>query len=314
MKPYDVLNLGTAVVDIPVKLPYKVLDFGTDLTMLDGLYVMPGGDAANSSIVLSRLGKKVALVAAVGDDVFSGIFREQMSESGIDVSQLIVKHGAYMSVSLVMINAAGDRCFLCTKGNNDLLLESDFDMSLLRSGARHLNYSSFFLHPHLDRGGIAAIFKAAKANGLTVSADVNFDKFRLGFDTIRPCLKYVDLFMPSYIEAKYMTGETEPKRMAQFLANQTGDKIIIIKLGEDGSYFYHHGRGEIIPAFSVDVVDTTGAGDNFVAGVICSFLDGMDLKDCVRFGSAAAALNIQHIGATNDHVTLEAVKRFLKAH
>lgn len=102
--------------------------------------------------------------------------------------------------------------------------------------------------------------------------------------------------------------------MAQFLWNKTGIGTIIIKLGAEGSYLYHKGKGQTIPAYSVDAVDTTGAGDNFTAGVITSYLKGIDLPDCVRFGSAVAALGIQHVGATNPNVTLKAVEEFLKTH
>lgn len=314
MKQYDVLNIGTVVVDIPVKIPYEKVDFTQDLTALEELNIIPGGDAANSSIVLSQLGERVALIAAVGDDFFGEIFCRQVGQRGVDVSNVAVKKGVNTSVSIVMINSEGDRCFFCTRGNNDALCESDFDAALLDCGARHLNYSGFFLHPQLDRGGANSTFKAAKEKGLTISADMNVDVHNLGFETIRPLLEYVDIFLPSYIEAKYLTGETQPKRMAQYLVNKTGEKTIVVKLGENGSYLYHHGKGQIIPAFCVDTVDTTGAGDNFVAGVISSFLKGMDMPDCVRFGSATAALNIQYVGATNAHVTLEAVEKFLKSH
>jgi sugar/nucleoside kinase (ribokinase family) len=313
MKQYDVLNIGTVVVDIPVKLPYKMLDFKTDLTPLDSIGVLPGGDAANSSIVLSQLGVSAALIAAVGDDDFGGIFKRQVGGRGVDVSHVAVKKGVNTSVSIVMINSEGDRCFLCTMGSNASLCEADFDFALLDSGARHLNYGSFFLHPLLDRGGIKSIFQAAKQHGMTVSADANSDIYNTGFEAVRPLLEYIDYFMPSYIEAKYMSGESEPKRMAEFFVNETGEKTVIIKLGEEGSYLYHRGKGRVIPAFSVEAVDTTGAGDNFVAGFIRSLLKGMEAEDCVRFGSAVAALNIQHVGATNPDVTLGRVQEFLKA-
>ena len=299
MKTFDVLNLGTIVLDIPVKLPYKVLDFKTDLTRLDEFKLIPGGDAANSSIVLSQLGMQVALVAAVGDDVYGKILKQQLSDSGIDITCVAEKPGVRTSVSLVMINVDGDRCFFSAKGSNNALSAADFDLSLFDSGARHLNYSGFFHHPKLDKGGLTRIFKTAKEKGLTISADANRDIHGFGIQTIGPHLQYVDFFMPSYSEAEQLTGETDPKRMAEFIVNKSGEKTIIIKLGEGGCYLYQNNTSKIIPAFKVDVVDTTGAGDNFVAGVIYAHLSGMDMTDSIRYGSAVAALNIQHIGATH---------------
>ncbi|MGE5495318.1 MAG: carbohydrate kinase family protein [Burkholderiales bacterium] len=312
MSRYDILNLGTAMVDIPVKLPYKTLDFKTELTRIDNLKLMPGGDAANSSIALSQLGNSVALIAAVGDDAFGNEFLRQVQSRGVDVSHVAVKKGVNMSVCCVMVNSDGDRCFLFTQGSSETLCEGDFDYSLLDSGARHLNYSSFFLHPPLDSSGVESIFRAAKERGLTVSADANTDYFNVGFEGVRKYLEYLDCFMPSYAEAKHLTGETEPGRMAEFIANKTGVKTIIIKLGAEGSYLYSNGKGGVIPAFSVKTVDTTGAGDNFVAGFLSAMLSGMDTEDCVRFGNAAAALKIQHVGATSPVVTSENVRAFLK--
>jgi ribokinase len=111
-----------------------------------------------------------------------------------------------------------------------------------------------------------------------------------------------------------MSGETDPKRTAEFFVNKTGEKTVIIKVGAEGSYLYRHGKGEIIPAFKADAVDTTGAGDNFVGGFLFSYLQGMDAADCVRFASAVSALSVQYIGATNPNVTLGNTEAFLKAH
>jgi sugar/nucleoside kinase (ribokinase family) len=314
MKQYDVLNLGMAMIDIPIKIPYKTLDFETDITRIDSFNMNPGGDAANSSIVLSKLGVSVALIAAMGDDVLGSLFIKLVESRGLDVSHIVVKKGVSTSVSFAMINPEGDRCFLCELDSNESLCAADFDYSLLDSGAKHLNYGSFFFHPLLDRGGIKSIFMAAKEKGLTISADAKSDVFKTGFEVIRPLLEYLDIFMPSYIEAKYMSGETDPKRMAEFFVNKTGEKVVVIKIGSEGSYVYHNGKGQTIPAFKADAIDTTGAGDNFVAGFLRSFLKGMDIADCVRFGSAVSALSVQYIGATNANVTLENTEKFLKAH
>jgi ribokinase len=117
--------------------------------------------------------------------------------------------------------------------------------------------------------------------------------------------------MPSYIEGRSMTGETDAGRIARRIVSRTGEKYVVIKLGEEGCFVHEPTREYRVKAFPAQVVDTTGAGDSFVAGVIKSYLDGRPFEDCIRYGSAVGALNIAHVGATHPSVTAEAVDAFL---
>lgn len=310
MKSFDVVNIGIIVIDIPVSIPYNLLDFKTDTIDVNAFQMLLGGDAANSSVVLTQLGKKVALAGVVGADGLGRLALEMLERRGVYLRGVVTKPEVATSVSVVMINQKGERTFVCSKGNNLTLGEEDFDYTLLQA-ARHVNLSSLFAHPRLDGGGAATIFRKAKEMGLTTSADVTNDSLHIGFEKIKGFLEFVDIFMPSYIEAKYLTAETDPERMARFLVNQTGEKTVIIKLGGDGCYIYEKQKGITLPAFKVEVRDTTGAGDTFVAGVISAFLDGNSMRDCAIFASAASAINVQYIGASPEHVTKQNVKDFL---
>lgn len=309
MKKYDVLNIGIIVADIPVKLPCEALDFKSDTFRVEGIDIRTGGDAANSAVALSQLGKKVALAGALGNDAMGGLVRGMIAEKGVDTEYVRMKDGVVTSVSIALVNNRGERTFICTRGNNITLCMEDLDFSLIPK-VRHINLSSLFAHPLLEKGG-AAFFAAAKEAGVTVSADVGHDNYGTGFAGVKNLLGYVDFFMPSWTEANYMTGETDPLKMAEFFVRHTGEKTVLIKLGSKGCYVYHKGEGYTIPAFPVDVVDTTGAGDHFVAGFLSAYLDGMPVRECARYACAVAAASTQFLGATSDQLTRQGIEKLL---
>ncbi len=156
-------------------------------------------------------------------------------------------------------------------------------------------------------------FRVEKEAGITVSADVGHDNYSTGFAGVINLLRYVDFFMPSYVEAKYITGEAEPAKMAECIVRHTGEKTVIIKLGAQGCYVHEGAAGYTVPAFPVNIVDTTGAGDNFVAGFIGAYLGGGSVRECARFACAAAAVSTQYLGATSACVTLPRIRQLLQA-
>ncbi|MEI6100792.1 MAG: sugar kinase [Eubacteriales bacterium] len=309
MKKFDVLDIGIIVADIPVKVPCSSIDFLSDTFRVEKIEICEGGDAANSAVVLSQLGKKVALAGALGNDGIGNLVRGMIASKGVETGTIRMKDGVQTSVSIVLVNSQGDRTFICTRGNNITLCLQDLDFSLIQQ-TRHINISSLFAHPLLEKDGIS-FFKAAGEAGVTISADVGHDNYNTGFAGVADLMQYVDLFMPSYVEAKYMTGETEPKKMAEFFIRHTGQKIVVIKLGAEGCFVFEKGKGYNVPAFKVESIDTTGAGDNFVAGFLHAYLDGMPIRDCARFACAAAAISTQYLGATSPLATLQKIRELL---
>lgn len=312
MKKFDVLDIGIIVADLPVKIPQRTLDFKQDTIRVERMDLLPGGDAANSAIVLSQLGKRTALAGALGDDGMGRLVLEVIRSRGVDTENVRMKAGVQTSTSVVLVNSEGERTFVCTRGNNETLCAQDLDGSLAFK-ARHVNLSSLFAHPLLEKEGGPEFFESAKNAGATVSADAGHDNYGTGFEGVRRLLHYVDIFMPSFAEAKYMSGENDPERMAQFFADQTGEKTVVIKLGAEGCYVRDRGRGYAVPAFRVEAVDTTGAGDNFLAGFLSAYLDGAPVRDCARFACATAAVSVTQLGATSPGTTVEKVGRLMEA-
>jgi 2-dehydro-3-deoxygluconokinase len=310
-KAFDVLHAGIMCADVSLKIPYDSMDFSIDSMRIDDAVILPGGDATNASRVMARLGKKAALASKIGKDDFGIAIKKIVDKSGVDTSYIKMDPESRTTISFVLINKKGDRIFLVYSGSLQEFSIEDIDMSVLKK-ARHVNFGSYFAHPKMDKGGVERLFKAAKAAGLSTSADVTYDSSGTGFEAIKGSLRYVDYFMPSYVEGRYLTGETEPERMADFLIRETGDKTVVIKMGEEGCFIKSQGKCIRSRPFDVKAVDTTGAGDNFVAGFLTGLSNGWDLERCAEFANAVAGFSVQFIGAVTAEMSMERIQEFMR--
>ena len=310
-KTIDVLNVGILCTDIPLKIPYDAIDFTVDSIALDAVPVIPGGDATNVSQVMARLGKKTALSTKLGDDAFGHIVYKIVEQSGVDMQYVKLDVRLKTAISVVMINGKGDRTFLFLPGSIRELALEDIDPAAIRQ-ARHVNFGSFFAHPKLDHGGARELFKMAKESGATTSADVTHDSYCTGFDGIKDSLRYLDYFMPSFKEGKYLTGESSPERIADVFIREAGDITVVLKMGEEGCFIKSHGKCIRSRSFKATVLDTTGAGDNFVAGFLTGLSNGWELEECAEFANAVAGVSVQHLGATSPDMSMEKVREFMQ--
>ena len=166
--------------------------------------------------------------------------------------------------------------------------------------------------PRLDGEGAAELFKRAKALGKFTSMDVTWDVSGRWIEIIRPCLPYLDYFMPSIGEAKHITKKETPEAIADFFLNE-GVGTAIIKLGKEGCLVKNAKEKFVCPAFKINAVDTTGAGDCFVAGFLTGILRGWPLTECARLACAVAAMCVMHIGANEGVRDFEETIGFMNA-
>ena len=139
--------------------------------------------------------------------------------------------------------------------------------------------------------------RAAKARGCITAADTKHDTYGIKLEGIRASLKHVDYLLPSYEEAAYLTGETDLPGISEALM-AAGAKTVVIKLGARGCYLRTDRAAGVIEGFEAAAVDTTGAGDNFVAGFLTGLLGGWDAERCCRFANAVGAVSVTAVGST----------------
>ena len=148
---------------------------------------------------------------------------------------------------------------------------------------------------------VCSLVRAAHESGAIVCADTKIPTFRsMSLRDLEPVLPMIDYFFPNDTEAAFLTGiDGNYEEMAGALIDK-GICHVVIKAGEQGIFAADAESGEcfMLPALKVPVVDTTGAGDNLVAGFMDGLLRGADFRGCCEAGLEAAALSIQHLGAT----------------
>lgn len=294
-KRWDVACLGLIVSDILVK-PVDAGLFSVDTTKVDTIRMMPGGDALNESIVFTRLGMRTVLLGKTGDDWLGASVMKAVSESGVDVSCVKADPNTCTTTSIVMSGYSGQRNFLYNSGNNDTLSIMDIDLDIIRS-CRLISVGSIFELPGLEPDGLIRIFRTARESGTVTAADMTYDTSGLGLAGIRSVLPYIDILLPSHVEAIHLTGENDPEKAAAAIAG-CGVKTVVIKLGAEGCLIRHPGGTLRLPAYKVPVADTTGAGDNFTAAFLTGLLSGWDMAQCGMFANAAGGICVTQAGAT----------------
>jgi sugar/nucleoside kinase (ribokinase family) len=307
----EILCVGQLVADILVR-PVERVDFGIDTQRVELLELRNGGDSLNAAIGLSRLGCRVGFAGRIGADHWGDFLSSVIRDEGIDARGLRRTTEAATCSVVVLINSAGERVFFYHGGANDQFCLEDLDPALL-AAASIVHVGGTYLLPRFDGAGAAQLFAAARKQGKRTSMDVTWDTTGRWLATIEPCLPHLSYFLPSVREAREITGRDRPEDMAEFLQDR-GVETAVIKLGAQGCYVKPPaGKGFFSPAISTQVVDTTGAGDSFVAGFLAGVLRGRDLAASARLACAVAALNIRKVGATAGMPTMREASVFMRS-
>ncbi|HID95064.1 MAG TPA: sugar kinase [Candidatus Latescibacteria bacterium] len=292
----DVVCLGILVADVMGK-PIDTIPAENRLALFEKMELHIGGCAANTGIALTRLGARVRVVGKVGADGFGDFILNTLKENNIDANWVVRDPEAGTPFTFAMISSKGKRRFLHCLGTNATFNLSDIDLRSIRS-TRILHIAGTYLMPRLDGEGTAQVLREAKRAGVKTSLDTAYnDQIQNWERIITPSLPYIDYFLPSVEEAQKITGETSPERMAAVLKDICPG-VVGIKLGPKGFLLKTDRIEKVIPPYEVRVIDTSGAGDAFVAGFLRGVLEGWDFEECARLGNAVASFCIRAIGCT----------------
>ncbi|HUO58288.1 MAG TPA: carbohydrate kinase family protein [bacterium] len=293
---YCVVCLGNVLVDVLVK-PVNRLPPSGGLLPVNHVEMALGGCAANTAVGLSRLGVSTSLWGKVGKDPFSEFARGELRKAGVETSGMRMDPKVSTSATVVLVDSKARRSFLHSVAANDHIFPKDVNLSHFLTFS-HLHVGGYFLFPRLDGPPMAKILRAAQKSGLTTSLDTAWDLKGRWMKALKPCLPFLDYFMPSEREVKMLLGYSNPVRAAKAFLGM-GAKCVIIKQEEKGSFLKRRDGLEIqVPAFKAKVMDTTGAGDAFCAGFIKGLSVGWNPIRCLRLGNAAGACAVGALGAT----------------
>lgn len=299
MADLDCIVAGSCVVDLltrPVALDKPI--GGGVLYQTDPVVLTAGGITCNSGITMARLGMAVGVLSYVGDDAWSPVVRGLLRQEGVDDALLLTHPTGATSTTVVVIDPSGERSFFHCVGAPKLM-----DAAMVLGQLQHIGRSKWLLlgyyslmpglEPDLPR-----VFEAIRATGCRTAMDAAGSGGAMQpLDRILP---HLDLYVPSRGEAEHQTGETDPRKMIAAYRGCGAPGVLGVKLGgtegvllsdRDGDYVH-------VPSCAAPdaVVDTTGAGDSFLAGLLTGLIRGLPLADAGRLGCAAGACCVTSLG------------------
>lgn len=282
----------------------------------------PGGAPANVAVGISRLGVTCGFIGKVGADTFGAFLKTSLKENGVNIEGIVDTRDAPTALAFVSRSTTGERHFLFYRDPcaDVLITEDDLPQDWLRR-IKYLHVGGVSLNRNPSRQATFRAIEIARKNGAVITFDPNLrlDLWSGGLHEGRKILQKVlartDIFLPSQHEL-LLIMDTEQIDDALSRAHELGPYTICLKCGADGSRISTKTAKGKYDQFSqkaldVNVVDTTGAGDGFNAGLIVGLVKGMNIRDAVRQGTAVASLVITKIGAMTALPTEQELSQFL---
>jgi len=276
-------------------------------TVIGGAFsTAAGGKGANQAVAAARAGGEVSFVARVGDDMFGRQAVAGFNADKVDVNHVLQDSAAPSGVALIFVDEQGENSIAVASGANALLTPEDV------MAARHAIASADVLMMQLETPleTVRAAAELARDQGVPVilnpapaqPLDANI-------------LEHVSVITPNETEAELLTGiagsnEAEVEVAASKLFSM-GVAAVVITLGARGVFVLDSNHRELVSGFSVDVVDTTGAGDVFNGALAVALAEGTPLAEAARFANAAAALSVTKLGAQPSAPTRAEIEEFL---
>src|SRR5579885_3365585 len=286
----DAVCLGILVADLFAS-PIDALPQPGELKTTSGFLMGAGGCASNTAACLRRLGRTVRVVGKLGEDLFGDFVVRELGGRGIATSG-VTRSRTHQTSSTVILNVLGqDRRYLHVIGANSDFTAEDVDPAALDD----------------------ALVEQARRKRLVTVLDVVIPAgFPTPMDWLAPVLPFTDYFLPNEDEARALTGLEDPHEQAKSLWRYNPGGTVVITRGERGSLTK---CGTVVvdtPAFPVEAVDESGAGDAFSAGLITGVLEQWPLQEVLLFASAAGASCTRALGCIDGVFTFEQTVAFLE--
>jgi sulfofructose kinase len=283
MSRLDVIGIGQVCADYLGRVHYFP-DFEGKVE-LEEVAIRSGGPTATALLVNARFGMNVALIGKVGGDYLGMMIIRDLQKEGIDTSLIIKEKGKNTQVSFIPIEKeTGRRTVFWSRGTITPLKPKDIKKKLLTQ-SRAIHFDELFVEVIIEAAQIA------KKSGVVVSIDAG--NYEEGIEELKG---KIDLFIASNDFLREYSGEENPSKGIKKL-REFGAKVTTVTLGSRGSLTIYNNEPIEIPAYPVRAVDTTGAGDVFHGAFLFGWLKGWEIRQILRFASAAAAINCLSLGA-----------------
>lgn len=296
------IAMGVHVADVLAR-PVEEIPAGQGGVLVDEIRITAAGSAGGTALTLAKLGAEVRSAGAIGTDVLGDVLIRLLEDAGVDPSLLVRREDVQTSASVLPIRPNGDRPALHVVGANACYGPADAPWDEIRQ-ATHLHMGA----PEFMGGEAAAqILAFAREHGVTTSADILAPGEQAAqiVDWIGPCFEHLDYLLPNDEQVLALSGQDDLEAGALALLER-GIGCVAATAGADGAVVVSTEGTERVPAFPVDVVDTTGCGDAFSAGFLRGRALDRSLRDSAVLGCAAAGLVAGGLGSDHGDFDLAA--------
>lgn len=289
-----VLVIGELNVDIILDDFSDSPQIGREV-LAEKMNITLGSSSAIFASNLSNLGNHVDFMGGIGNDYFAEVILKSFAKHKVQ-TQLLTRFPNHPTGATFVLNAGEDRANVTHLGAMTQYSIEQIDLNQLNQ-YQHLHISSYFFQPKLKKD-ISALFKLAKAQGLTTSFDMQWDPLEHWDIDLSKILPYVDIFFPNEAELINATHSQSLEEAINHLRH-INYHICAVKQGNKGSTLLHNQSSNHHPGFlNTDVVDAIGAGDSFNAGFIHQYIRRQPLDKCQDYASLVAAISTTQIGGT----------------
>ena len=303
-----VVAAGTYIMDV-LGRPVVDLPSGQTSRLLDEIRATPAGTAGGTAVDLARLGARVRACGAIGDDLAGDFVVASLQRAGVDADGLRRVREVQTSSTILPIHPDGSRPAWHVPGANSVFCSDHVDWQAI-DDADAVHLGGLTALPSLDGEPAAALLARARARGALTTIDflgVRGD----AISALTPVMPHVDIAMPNEAEALAIGSDPDCLTAARRLRD-LGARCAIIKRGEHGCLIVDDAGERALPGFEATVVDTTGCGDAFCAGVIVARLAGWTVDDAAALGCATGALNLRGLGSDAGARTIDEALEFLR--
>lgn len=299
---------GSFVVDLMARAPRLPVP---GETVLGSFFKQgAGGKGFNQGIAAHKSGGDVTMITKLGRDSLAAVATDAMDSVGLSKDHLFYSETEPTGVALISVDE--------NTSQNEIIIVpgacatiSDEDIASVAERIKESAYLLLQLEVNQDANEkVAAMAKAAGVKVVVNTAPYSpvTDEFLSG------CY----LVTPNEVEAEELTGicvsDLESADKAAKVFKDKGVQNVVITLGSRGVYVNEDGKSEIVPAYKVNAIDTTGAGDAFNGGLLTALSEGKTIGEAARFANALAAISVQRIGTTPSMPTRAEIDKFLEEH
>lgn len=304
-KSNDIVVIGELNVDLIASGVNTGPVLGTEVLAAD-FNIALGSASAIFACGIARLGHSVTFVSRIGNDDFGHFCLESLVQRGIATDHIEIDVQSKTGVTVV-ISTAEDRSMVTFLGAIAELSLTEVPANIFQDN-RHLHLTSYYLQKALQ-SDFPYLLDSAKAAGATTSFDPNSDPDQGRDEKVLEVCRHADILFLNEDEAKLLADTGDIEEAGRYLNGLS--PTVAIKLGAKGAIGFRDNEIERVEGFKIDAVDSTGAGDSFAAGFVHAFLEGSDLKTCLKIGNACGAFSASRPGGTDGQADQEELERFL---